>query len=123
MNQAVPKAPVFRAIDESPRLLDAHANFLAAGGEKLLMAIQETFAFPMWPWDKPAEHTAQYGAFCAGVAQACRILKELNTVALNRKELGDVVKSMLASANDPEQVQRMLIRDYGYTEADFPKEK
>jgi len=34
-----------------------------------------------------------------------------------------VVKSTMASAGDPEQVKKILIRDYGYTEADFPKEK
>jgi hypothetical protein len=117
------KAPIFEVTDSSPRLLDEHASFLASGGERLLIAVQDTVNVGVWPWDKPAEHTAQYGAFCAGVSWVCRLLRELSTMVQNRRELGQMVQSALSSAADKEQVKKVLIRDYGYAEADFPKEK
>lgn len=113
------KAPIFEVTDSSPRVLDAHARFLSDGGDRLLMAVHDTVNIGIWPWDKPPEHTAQYGAFCAGVAWVCKLLRELNVVVNNRRELGEMVQSALSNAADEEQIKRMLIRDYGYTEADF----
>lgn len=113
------KAPIFEVVDKSPRLLDAHADFLANGGERLLMALQNTVQGGLWPWDKPAEHTAQFGAFCAGVAWVCTILRDLNLLVQNRQALGEMVQSALSSITDQEQIQKILISEYGFTESDF----
>jgi len=110
------KPPIFKVTESSPKLLDRHASFLAAGGERLLTAIQDTVQNGLWPWDKPAEQTAQFGAFCSGVSWACRILKELNVMVNNRHELGEMVASALSSVSDEDQSQADVdtgLRVYG----------
>jgi hypothetical protein len=122
MNEAPrPKPPIFQVAESSPALLNKHAVFLQAGGERLLVAIQDTVQSGLWPWDKPAEQTAQFGAFCAGVAWACKLLRELNTLVQNRQQLGQMVQSALASASDDDRIKEMLIKDYGYSPSDFSK--
>jgi hypothetical protein len=113
------KAPIFQVAESSPLLMDKHAAFLGAGGERMLAAIQDTVQTGLWPWDKPAEQTAQFGAFCAGVAWACKILRELNLMVQNRQELGSMVATALSSASDESEVKKLLIRDYGFSEKDF----
>lgn len=114
-----PKPPIFQVAESSPVLLDKHAAFLQAGGERLLTAVQDTVQSGLWPWDKPAEQTAQFGAFCAGVAWTCKILRDLNLLVQNRQAMGEMVASAISSASDDERVKEMLIRDYGFTEEDF----
>jgi hypothetical protein len=123
MDAPRPKPPIFQVAESSPVLLDKHAAFLQAGGDRLLTAVQDTVQSGLWPWDKPAEQTAQFGAFCAGVAWVCKLLRELNVLVQNRQAMGEMVSSALSSASDEEQIKAVLIRDYGYTEEDFNKKK
>jgi hypothetical protein len=118
-----PKPPIFQVAESSPVLLDKHAAFLQAGGDRLLTAVQDTVQSGLWPWDKPAEQTAQFGAFCAGVAWVCKLLRELNVLVQNRQAMGEMVSSALASASDEDRIKAVLIRDYGYSEEDFNKKK
>lgn len=114
-------SPMFAVVESSPRLLDSHAKFLEDGGERLLVAMVDTIqSGTSWPWATPSDQSAQYGAFVAGFSLATRILRNLNVLTRNRRELGKLVAEATPGAETSE-MKKILIRDYGYTEADFEK--
>ena len=114
---------IFRVVAECPQLLDKHAAFLAAGGDRLIRALQDTLIQGMWPWDRPSDQAAQFGAFCAGVGYAARILLQLGALVNNRRALGELVKSANIPVAEQGELKRILIKDYGYTEADFKEQQ
>jgi hypothetical protein len=109
------KPPVFEIIDSSPELLNKAADFLNAGGERLLHALNDTIKVELWPWDKPAETTAQYGAFCAGVAWATKFMRNLVALSANRQAALELLAQTGASHVD-EEARKILMQEYGFSE-------
>lgn len=109
------KHPVFDVIDASPRLLDAHVEYMKAGGERLLHALNDSLRQEMWPWSADVHAQASFGAFCAGIAFAGRFLRDLPVLSRNRKQALAMMAAAGPAAVD-ERVRKILREEYQLTD-------
>ena len=108
---------LFDFIRKNPQALDAHAKWLAAGGEKLLELAVNSARGDMFPWDKPLTTQASFGAFVGGISWLSKMLRGLVEMANNRSE----ALRMLAQADGQlsEDERRILRDNYGYADEEI----
>ena len=108
---------LFDFIRKNPQVLDAHARWLASGGEKLLELAVNSARGDMFPWDKPLTTQASFGAFVGGISWLSRMMRGLVEMTNNRHE----ALRMLAQADGQiSEDERRILRDsYGYTDEEI----
>ena len=108
---------LFDFIRKNPQALDAHARWLASGGEKLLELAVESARGDMFPWDKPLTTQASFGAFVGGISWMAKMMRGLVEMTNNRSE----ALRMLAQADGQiSEDERRILRDsYGYTDEEI----
>ena len=104
---------LFDFIKRNPQALDAHARWMADGGEKLLELAVNAARGDMWPWDKPMETQASFGAFIGGISWMAQMLRNLVELTNNRTEK----LRMMAQADGriSEDARKILIEKWGYS--------
>ena len=113
----VARHPLFEFLAANPAVLDAHAKWLSAGGEKIIELLVETMGGDMYPYTAEPHVQASFGAFCGGGAFFGKTLKRLVAVVNNRREALKVLSQADGSLTEDERV--LLRQRYGYTDAEL----
>jgi hypothetical protein len=104
-------------IRDNSKLADAHAAFIAAGGDRALDLAVHAVRGDMFPWDQPQHVQASFGAFTAGAEWMARLIRQLVVLANNRSE---ALRTLAQTDGRLSAEERELLkRLYGYTEADL----
>ena len=104
-------------VRENPRLADAHAAFLSAGGERALELAVNSVRGEMFPWDQPQHVQASFGAFVAGATWMAKLLR--NLVVLSNNRAAALRMLMQVDGAIPAEERRLLLEQYGYSEAEL----
>lgn len=113
------RSELFEFLATAPGVLDAHAKWLQAGGERLLALAMESVRGETFPWDKEQHVQAAFGAFCAGALFMAKVMRTLPTLAANRARLAATF-SQTDGQLAPEE-RAMLKKLYGYSDAELDK--
>lgn len=108
-------------VRNAPGVADAHAKYMANGGERLLELAVNSIRGEMFPWDQPQHVQASYGAFVGGATWMAKLLRNVVVMANNRSE----ALRMLAQADGSisEEERRLLREMYGYSEEELESYK
>ena len=108
---------LFDFIEKNPHVLDEHARWLAAGGEKLLELAVNAARGDMWPWDKPMETQASFGAFIGGISWMAKMMRSLVELTNNRSQK---LRMLVQADGQISEDERRILRDqYGYTDEEI----
>lgn len=106
--------PLLTLAERNPEVVDDHAKWLSKHGEALLDAVERSVRPELWPWDRPTEEQASFGAFCSGVAWATSVLRRLPTLVNDRRKMAEMMAAG-GEANVNKEVEKLLMEDFGYT--------
>jgi hypothetical protein len=114
------RTPLDEFLDSNPAFLDAHAQWLAAGGDRFVQAMLRTVRGEAWPFNAEPHTQAAFGAYCAGIQWVARLHEAL--VPYNRRRVARL--EALASGDqmdsrDMTDEVRALLRESGYTDAEL----
>ena len=104
-------------VRDNPKLADAHATFMASGGERALDLLQNAVRGDMFPWDAAPHVQASFGAFVAGASWAIRMFRNLVVLTNRRSEALRMLAQVDGRLSAAER--ELLRRTYGYTDAEL----
>lgn len=113
-NAPVVRHPLFDFLSKNPQVLSAHANWLAAGGDKIIELLTETMSGDSFPWTAKRHVQASFGAFCGGGAFFGKTLKRLVSAVNNRNEALKIL--LQTDGSIPPAERDILLTQYGFSE-------
>lgn len=110
---------LFDYLAAHPEAASSHANWMAAGGERILDLMVNAVRGDMFPYTAEPHVQASFGAFVGGVAWAAKMLRNLVALANNRSEALRMLAQADASLSEEER--RILREHYGYSAEEIEK--